>query len=509
MRCILVVALGILACGDNFEPTCEVPEAALPASGAYIDPLALPLPQDCAVAGLRNLPGRWFLRDPQRAFQFDYPRYDGSCRTGFTRAFDEPDDHDLEDDGYTRHTWSDGTRWYQRRERRYELNNGGTLVFMSGTALCWRPDDTLAVVYVYYTEFDGMVYNDDVTHGIGTRFRRKGELARGLELVSEVGQTPSELPIAALNLVIDNGYAYVVGHLGLDIIDVRDPAAPVHVSHLDGAYNDVKVVRTADLTVAYLSPLPEEMTYIADVTDPAAPSLVSVIPEYSHSVFLQERDGTAELYLATYENYVPRYVLTNPLAPTRVGATALPGDPSSGVHDLHVAGDIIYANNTTAGLVAVDVSAGLNAPVTLGTFTSSYSHASWIGTPGGRSVVLHGDEGMTRTADGGAFLHVLDGDLASPTFLTEIGRYQTRPEVGIHNFELHGNRAYIAYYQDGVRVVDLSDPTQPREVAYYNTWDPTTAYGSAFEGALGIRAVGGLIYVADSLRGLMILRETP
>ena len=109
--------------------------------------------------------------------------------------------------------------------------------------------------------------------------------------------------------------------------------------------------------------------------------------------------------------------------------------------------------------------------------------------------------------DGGAFLRVLDGDPASESFLGELGRYQSRPEVGIHNFELIGDRAYIAYYQDGVRVVDLSDPTRPREVAHYNTWDPETASSGPFSGALGIRVVDGLIYVADSERGLLILRE--
>ena len=73
--------------------------------------------------------------------------------------------------------------------------------------------------------------------------------------------------------------------------------------------------------------------------------------------------------------------------------------------------------------------------------------------------------------------------------------------------ELVGDKAYIAYYQDGVRVVDLSNPAEPREVAHYNTWDIDNAYGSSFEGALGIRVVDGLIYVADSERGLLILRE--
>jgi hypothetical protein len=102
---------------------------------------------------------------------------------------------------------------------------------------------------------------------------------------------------------------------------------------------------------------------------------------------------------------------------------------------------------------------------------------------------------------------VLDGDPQSATFLHDIGRFQTRKEVGIHNIEVHGTRAYIAYYQDGVRIVDLADPTNPVEVAHYNTWNPETAYGSAFDGAVGVRKSGDYVFVADLARGLVILRE--
>ena len=48
---------------------------------------------------------------------------------------------------------------------------------------------------------------------------------------------------------------------------------------------------------------------------------------------------------------------------------------------------------------------------------------------------------------------------------------------------------------------------QPKEVAHFNTWNDATAPGGPFEGALGIRVVGDKIYVADSIRGLLILKE--
>lgn len=73
-----------------------------------------------------------------------------------------------------------------------------------------------------------------------------------------------------------------------------------------------------------------------------------------------------------------------------------------------------------------------------------------------------------------------------------------------------GDRAYIAYYHDGIRVLDISDPTKPAEIAHYNTWsaDEPRAGRSFYEGVMGLDLDlnRGLIYVADSERDLLILQ---
>lgn len=499
MRSAPILLLCLVACGDNEgieECTPDVPP--LPATGMYIDPYAIPLSDECVEHGLRDLPGRWFLRDPAQFFFFEYPQYEGGCTTGLRRYGNRDNDNDLTDDGFSFHTWSDGTRYIERSVQEFQGQQ-----FIRVTATCMLPDDTLAVTYVRYDEQRG----ERLIPGIGTRFGLADAPAEGLELVGELGPAQGA-GIFGLNLVIDGNYAYVVGLGGFDVVDVSNPSSPIHVGHIDGRLNDVRIVHGASNTVAFASSEGgDDRTWIIDVTTPTAPDFVSVIDEYSHSIQTRTVGSTTELYLATYSEEIPRYDVTNPLAPVRSGAAFLPGETFSGIHDLTVYGDRIYANNTEAGLVAIDVSGGIDQEVELGRVQSAYSHASWAGVVDGRELVLHGDEGMTGTPDGGAFLRILDGDPAGGSFLTELGRYQTRPEVGIHNFEVHGTRAYIAYYQDGVRVVDLADPTNPVEVAHFNTWDPATAYGSSFEGAVGIRKVGDLIYVADDIRGLLILRE--
>ncbi|MBA3457505.1 MAG: hypothetical protein H0T42_30770 [Deltaproteobacteria bacterium] len=499
MRTYAAIVLAVAAgCGDNLSPaseTCEPAPGPVPAQGPFADPLALPLPEDCVIGGLRDLPGRWFLRAPEELFDFGYPLFEGSCTTGFRRANWIEEDLDTSDNSAFQ-TWSDGTRIYTRSYFVFEAPMG-LFEFAEVSAVCMMPDGTLAGVSGTYDTDRG----EQLTDLIGTRFAPRDTGARGLALVGEIGA----LTVAAFNVAVDGTYAYVVGPTGLEVIDVADPAEPMIVGHVMGDFNDVKIVRGGGKVVAYAAPSrSRDGTAIIDVTIPDAPAFVGTVPEYSHSVFVTATPP--RLYLATYTSTVPVYDVTVPLSPVRLGGVPIIGTEAAGIHDIHVQGDRIYADKTTDGVVAVDVSAGLTQPVELGRLPTSYSHATWAGVAGGRQIAIHGDEGMTP--EGGAFMRVLDADRASPTFMKEIGRYQSRTDVGIHNIQLVGDRAYIAYYQDGVRVVDLANPTQPREIAHFNTWDTAIGSGHPFEGALGITVVGDLIYVADSNRGLVILRAT-
>jgi hypothetical protein len=506
MRIAFGLVVVLAACGDNGggggddvmpDGPCEPPQAALPTTGMYIDPLAIELPATCVEDGLRNLPGRWFVSDPAQYFRFEYPKYEGSCTTGFHRLGNE-DDHDASD-GYTFYTWSDGTRYFQRQAYEFEDQ-----VYVSVYAACMTSSDTLAATYVNFDTERG----ERVSRATGKPFGVKDDPALGLGLVGSLGSGSKGDPIEALNLVVDGTHVYLAGIGGMEIIDVSNPAAPQAVGHYGGSWNDIRVVNDGANVVAFLAPFRSQArTEVVNVTNPAAPVMVGLLDEYAHSLFVQERNGKKELYLATYNESVPKYDVTNPLTPVRQGMAIVPGEVS-GVHDLFVAGDMIYANNTQQGLVAFDTSGGFGTSnVERGRFTLGYSHAAWAGTVGGRQVVMAGDEGMTRSSSGGAHLSILEGDPGSPTFMKEIAMYQSRPEVGIHYWEVHGNRVYVAYYHDGVRVVDLTNPTQPVEVAHYNTWDFDSGYGGAFEGALALRKVGDYIYVADINRGLLVLTE--
>jgi hypothetical protein len=169
----------------------------------------------------------------------------------------------------------------------------------------------------------------------------------------------------------------------------------------------------------------------------------------------------------------------------------------------------VFMNATVGGMLVIDTLPDPMAPSLVGQFLPDdpllYSPSNWVTTAGGRRVAVHGDEGY------GAHVSIVDVDPESPQFMQTIGEFQTRPEVSVHNIQAFGQRAYMAHYQDGVRILDLRDPTRPEQIAYFNTWSTETASPAAFEGALGIdvHRDRGLIYVADTPRGLLILRETP
>ena len=78
------------------------------------------------------------------------------------------------------------------------------------------------------------------------------------------------------------------------------------------------------------------------------------------------------------------------------------------------------------------------------------------------------------TFDGWGYMRVLD--VSDPANIVELGQFATEnvladpPPPGdhtMHNVIVDGNRAYISWYADGMRVVDFTDPAAPCEVAHF------------------------------------------
>lgn len=357
---------------------------------------------------------------------------------------------------------------------------------------------------------------DDVNEPVSSNMTLIAEYAGGATL------WPTASAITA-NVRVKDGKAYVVRFGdGLRIVDVSTPSAPVDLGHSPVAvaeaerYNDVKLVEDSGGTTFAIVTSNIRGAVVIDVSNPASPVEVTTFPEIPlgqnrinvHTVFVE---GT-RAYLANYTTGgVDIWDVADPGSPQPLGGFIHQSVALGGgfVHDLFVEGDIAYLNYWGIGMVILDTADPAN-PSELGTFEAyprRTSHSNWVTTAGGRRVSVHGDE------DFDAHVRIVDVDTNSVAFLDEIGSFQTRKQVSVHNIMAVGELAFVTYYQDGFRVLDLSDPTQPTEIAHYRTWPGSTGLGpeygdSFYEGAIGVEydEVSGLIYVADTHRGLFILQ---
>ncbi len=121
--------------------------------------------------------------------------------------------------------------------------------------------------------------------------------------------------------------------------------------------------------------------------------------------------------------------------------------------------------------------------------------------------------------DGWGYLHLYD--VSNPAKVTEVGRFavpnvlKNPPLAGnhtIHNFEVEGNLAFIAWDASGIRVVNFSNPKEPREVALFLAPDLLDKEGRliAYTDFWGVKihGINGERYILASDRnfGLYIFR---
>ncbi|NTX06432.1 LVIVD repeat-containing protein [Myxococcus sp. CA040A] len=346
--------------------------------------------------------------------------------------------------------------------------------------------------------------------------RGESESSGGLRLISE-----SDVPQNGLHVdvYVAHKHAYVVSTSleagtegGLAVFDVSDPSHPVLKKSItlpgDSFWN---AAWTKDDTLYVASR--NSGVIVFDISNPADPLFVRNVPGGApldvHTLFV---DGN-RLYAVspgpapTGETLV--FDISTPRDPTLLNRIVVSDTTSyiPSAHDAFAYQDRLYINHFSSGYVVFDVKDPMS-PRELGTYTfqtensSSMSHAGAVGTFAGRTIAFEGGEGQ------GTHLRVLD--VTDPTNIPLIGTYKLRFHASIHNMILKDKRLYIAYYQEGLRVLDVSIPTNPREIAYFNTFresDPDRGDWNV-EGAMGIRVPGdGYVYVVDSTRGLLIFNE--
>lgn len=117
--------------------------------------------------------------------------------------------------------------------------------------------------------------------------------------------------------------------------------------------------------------------------------------------------------------------------------------------------------------------------------------------------------------NGWGYLRFFDiSDPANPVQLSTFATANTNNDAmatsgtwSVHNPEVRGNTLYASWYSDGVRVLDISRPASPREVAFW-----TGAGAPADAPPVNVWSVvphGDLLLVGDRNFGLYILKHVP
>ncbi|MEM1127064.1 MAG: hypothetical protein AAGI71_10460 [Bacteroidota bacterium] len=272
--------------------------------------------------------------------------------------------------------------------------------------------------------------------------------------------------------------------------DVTNPASPAIVDTFTvdaRTVNDVKV--SADGRVCAISregaSNRRNGLVLLDCTNPNDVQLLSTFDD-------ELTGGVHNLFI--YEDHIyalsagQRYDIINiedPTQPRRVGRFELEG-PGQAIHDVWVMDGIAYSSNWHDGVVLVDVGNGVaggspSNPVQFAQYAypSGWNHAAFpfYSPSTGKFYVIAGDEafpyGLNRTGTptiAAGWLHFID--FTDPDNPQEVARYQV-PEAGTHNFWVDGETLYVAYYNGGLRVVDISGDLmgdlykQGREMAWY------------------------------------------
>ena len=272
--------------------------------------------------------------------------------------------------------------------------------------------------------------------------------------------------------------------------DVTDPSKIKEISRIKvdaRTVNDVKVSEDGTLCIISREGASNRRNglVLIDVRDPRKPKIISTFDKNLtggvHNLFIY-RDHVYALSAGRRYDIIS---IKDPTKPSRVGTFEL-GTPGHSIHDVWIENGLAYSSNWADGVQIVDVGNGIAGgsaarPVRVGSYAypSGRNHAAfpYRDQETGKFYVIAGDEAFPyglhktdRPSYPRGYFHFIDfTDVKNPR---EVARYEV-PEAGSHNLWVDGDTLYLAYYNAGVRVVDISGElmgnlyNQGREIAWY------------------------------------------
>jgi len=133
----------------------------------------------------------------------------------------------------------------------------------------------------------------------------------------------------------------------------------------------------------------------------------------------------------------------------------------------------------------------------------SYIHSGW-GTEDKQFILVQDEFDEWR---GGLNTTVRIFSITDLTNPIQVGQWTGSTPAIDHNGFVRGNRYYMSNYERGLTVLDITNPTTPVEVGFFDTFTPSNT--ASFNGAWGVYPFlpSGNILVSDINSGLYILKD--
>ncbi len=206
------------------------------------------------------------------------------------------------------------------------------------------------------------------------------------------------------------------------------------------------------MQVIDLSPLPNPPVLVTTYTETFTTGHIIQRDIYTESPFVYV-SGTCSSCGVHILN------VSNPQNPIEVGYY----NPGYYIHDCHVKGDYLYAAAFLKGTIDIVDISDKSKPTLVAQIDDpgGNTHSAWL-TEDSRHLIIS-DE-----ADGLPARIWNVEDLNNPF---EVATYTANEQSLTHNPYVRGNYVFFSHNTEGLRVVDIKDPSLPVEVGYYDTFE--------------------------------------
>lgn len=304
-------------------------------------------------------------------------------------------------------------------------------------------------------------------------------------------------------------YAIIGTWHGTAIYNITEPGTPYLVAFITGPnslWREAKSYRNWIYIVSEGEGAGQGLQ-IVRMTDPEHPVLAATYVTgftHSHTVSIDTTrailicNGTRDQ--AGLQTGMRILSIANPEAPIEL-ATWPPGvyptPIPTYVHDSVPVGDRLYVSSIYEGRQRIlDFSDPTNPTETSSWSTpGAYTHNAWPDASGTRLYVT--DERV------GFKLAVYDiTSTSAPSLAYE---FTPNPEAIVHNAHVMDDELYLSAYSEGIRVLDLSDPSHPAEFAWADSYPGmTAAFGGVWEVCPYFPS--GTVIASDRQTGLYVYR---